>query len=721
MNKKWLFIKVSTNCLKQIILLIILLIVFDAAILLNIPYFRQIMSVVFISLAPGVLILMCLDTGAISFNKKFVFCVGLSIIFLILVGLFNHMFVFWRHSFQPLSLPALLVSINVFLVMFAGICLIKKKNMLEQERVIQIKLSFTEILVAIITAIFPLIIVISISYMNVLNENKLLLLALASLPPALIVLCRMRGMISGKAWPFIIYMLSLGIVIMGPLRGEYLILSGDADFEYLLFNITSTAQAWLSHYGNPINSCLSVGLIHTIYQNLLGTSVEWTYKYLSPLLISIVPLIIYEISIISLAAFEAFLCAMFFMVSWWNFVFSLNYARGLLGILCISLIVLSMHGKELKPFERRLLTIIFMIGLVLSYYTFSYIFFIILLCGYLISPVLSYFNRLSRGCKTISISFLLLTLVFIFIWQAQVNAYNFKNVVDFLKYSIQSMAKIFLFEAREDSLFQEATGQRLSGPADLINILVYYATLGMIAFGSLYSIWRRKFTMDYLSLIMACLFIWLAIIVTPFIAYGFGIERGYFPTLVILTPAFIVGCSAIGRSMGAIFGKLTNHKLIISQWGIVLAISIISLQLAVNTGLTYQLFGHPRSVLLNSNGLQYNTWYIHKEESAAAQWLIQNKSEYSAINGDAYMGLRVTAANMDISQRINNALFRDDPVKEDGYIFLRYQNVVNKTVIPWYVRKVEDPNIPVSEFEELLKNKNKLYTNSGSEILSYGL
>jgi uncharacterized membrane protein len=156
--------------------------------------------------------------------------------------------------------------------------------------------------------------------------------------------------------------------------------------------------------------------------------------------------------------------------------------------------------------------------------------------------------------------------------------------------------------------------------------------------------------------------------------------------------------------------------------GTIIAISIISLQLVVNTGLTYQVFGNPRSVLFNSKGLQYNSWYIHKEESAAAQWLIQNKSKVSTINGDAYMGLRVTAANKDISQKINNALFREeDPVEQNGYIFLRYQNVVNKTVIPWYVRKVEDPNIPISEYEALLKDKNKLYSNSGSDILSHPL
>ena len=67
--------------------IITLLLLTDLTIILNIPFLRQILGFLFLTILPGLLILQILKLNKIEFLEKFILMWGLSISFLMLFGL----------------------------------------------------------------------------------------------------------------------------------------------------------------------------------------------------------------------------------------------------------------------------------------------------------------------------------------------------------------------------------------------------------------------------------------------------------------------------------------------------------------------------------------------------------------------------------------------------------------------------------------------------------
>ena len=69
------------------VFIILILLLTDLAILLNIPFLRQILGFIFLTILPGLLILQVLKLNKIGSTEKSVLLVGLSISFLMFFGL----------------------------------------------------------------------------------------------------------------------------------------------------------------------------------------------------------------------------------------------------------------------------------------------------------------------------------------------------------------------------------------------------------------------------------------------------------------------------------------------------------------------------------------------------------------------------------------------------------------------------------------------------------
>ena len=141
----------------------------------------------------------------------------------------------------------------------------------------------------------------------------------------------------------------------------------------------------------------------------------------------------------------------------------------------------------------------------------------------------------------------------------------------------------------------------------------------------------------------------------------------------------------------------------------------MSLNLSVATGITYQIFNDPHSVILNSKGLQYNLWYIHYQEISAGTWLIQNGDEKLPVYGDSYISLRFSPLSNERTIYAINTFFKNNESVNKSYIFLRYQNVVDHNVYSWYPRRGGDAK-PLADYSGLFVSKNEIYDNGGSEV-----
>jgi len=104
MNKDYLvFITVITS----------LIISANLSIILNIPYFRQIIPFILLTFVPGILIIQLLKLEHLKNLEKLVLSVGLSLIFITSVGLITN-YVFF--SSKPLNVPNILIIMDILLI-----------------------------------------------------------------------------------------------------------------------------------------------------------------------------------------------------------------------------------------------------------------------------------------------------------------------------------------------------------------------------------------------------------------------------------------------------------------------------------------------------------------------------------------------------------------------------------------------------------------------------
>ncbi|MCK4731902.1 MAG: DUF2206 domain-containing protein, partial [Methanophagales archaeon] len=128
------------------------------------------------------------------------------------------------------------------------------------------------------------------------------------------------------------------------------------------------------------------------------------------------------------------------------------------------------------------------------------------------------------------------------------------------------------------------------------------------------------------------------------------------------------------------------------------------------TGVTYQMFGYQRAITLNSEGEQYDLYYVPDQESYGARWLRDNgELKNTMIYTDLVGGNRLIS-QAGIRWYDGHSLLEEDK-KINGYIYLRYYNVVDDKLLD---RQNEEHNI--AEYQDKFVGKNRIYASGGSEI-----
>ena len=125
----------------------------------------------------------------------------------------------------------------------------------------------------------------------------------------------------------------------------------------------------------------------------------------------------------------------------------------------------------------------------------------------------------------------------------------------------------------------------------------------------------------------------------------------------------------------------------------------------------YQAFNFPEAVVINAEGHEYDSLYVHDQESSAAKWLYQNHNPNSIINTD-YTGYhRLVSEGGRAARPFNDLSLLDKEKGIEGYIYLRYFNVVNGKLLDSEYEIHE-----VADYAYRLLPKNKIYSNGGSDI-----
>lgn len=695
------------------ILILILIFTTDIAILLNVPFLREILGFFSLTILPGLLAIQTLKLNQISPAEKLVLSIGLSISFLMFFGLLiNNLSLNLGYQI-PLSTTPLLISLNIAFIAFAiiGYSINKNKIYLLPD----INLTTYEKLFLIVPILFPALGTYGMHIMNGSNNNSILMLLLFLIPTYITFVCFFNNKFPSRLYPVLILSISISLLLLMSLRSNHL-MGIDTHMEYFFFQTTLSNLYWDAFGNSVLDTCLAISLLPTIYQSILNTNPEFLFKILFSLLFSISPLAIYILSKRYVGDLYGFLSSFFFM-SASNFLMTPIYARTNIAILFFVILMMSIFNNKIDALTKRILFIVFITSIILSHYSTTYLLFLIFLGTFIAVEIISKKLTLDRRIRGTTIV-LLFTLIFL--WHSLLTGATFSYGVMFIEHAIQSLTTFFMPDSRGLSvrtIFGESIWQKtIPFQIEFIFTWLTFAFIGVgivtllmkykeMSFPELIhkkkDFLKQKFEVEYsvIALVFAALF--LILVVTPYLSVGYSLERTHFLGIVVLSVFFVIGGVIISRYL-----KVRPYLTILF---------VLIPYFLLTSGAMYQMFDVPRMVTLNSEGKFYDMYYISDQESYGAKWLKLYNQNKKKVYTDFYGRFRLMSqAGFPPNSMNGDSITKHEKI--DGYIFLRHYNIINDKLVGRNKSSQVIMLYNKTEFDDIFIEMRSIYDNGGSEV-----
>jgi uncharacterized membrane protein len=711
----------------------------NLAVLINVPFLRQIMGFIFLTILPGLLIQRILKLNKLGFTEKLILSVGLSISFLMFFGmLFNTISISFGYE-SPLSTVPILIFFSFVVTLMGVFVYIINKNTVFH--IPSFNLETSEKGLLIVSMIFLALSIIGSYLIKTSSNNSILLVLIIGIPIFTVFICAVNNKIPPRIYPVVIFFISLSLILMKALRSNH-ILGIDVHEEYYIFQSIVNNMHWDILRHNALDACLSISLLPTIYKLYLNVNPEIFFNVFYVLLFSLTPLIVFVISKKYIGDFYAFLASLFFMFQA-RFIFSAGCARTNLAILFFALAMMTVFSNKIDPVKKRILLIVFTASCIVSHYSTTYIYFVILFVTYIGIEV---FSRKYTLKKTISLTGIILFFSIIFVWYSQVTVTAFDAGVHFVGNTLKELQNFFVLESRGD--VQALLGQGIAEKGvphkiefiftwlifaftaiGIISLIKKYTEMSFPELSSKKKIFlKEKFEVEYSLVALACCALLVVMVVFPHIAVGYAMDRLYCMVTIILSVFFVIGWIVTVERFpffltykNCLQKKYSENKFPIEVMkkksscikfkvyvGVLLV--LIPYYLCV-TGFMYQAFGYPRQIILNSEGEQADDVLVYDQESYAANWLNTFRNDQLSIYTD-FPGQRRLVSQGHISPDvISHYWFSTKFPKIDGYIYLRLSNIKNGKLKDYYNKEYN-----MVDFIHILKLKNDIYDSGYSRI-----
>jgi uncharacterized membrane protein len=714
-------------------LLFLLLIIFitDYTCYFNIPFLRQIFGFIFLTFLPGFILIHFFNINNIGTTVKCVLSVGLSVSFVMFSGLLLNTFLPLFGYQQPLSAISLLLFLNSILILLITIILYRSDYV---STFTEIQLSRLEKIYLIVPVLLPALSIFGIYQMNITNNNMYIILLLLIIPIYIISICLFNYKFPQRLYPFVIWTISISLLLLMALRSNYII-GYDAHQEYIFFRRTLESLYWTIQGDSLLDATLSISLLPTIYASIINSSPELIFKIFSSLLFSVSPVVVFAISNKYIGKFYSFLASLFFIFQA-NFLTTAANARTNIAILFCMLFLMTLFNDKINSIKKTMLLIVFLISIIVSHYSTAYIFLIIILATYVGTNLLS---RKYDFKNVFNFNLIMLCAVLIFFWYSQITQVPFDMSVKFISNIISAFNDFFREDMRSSSISAMlGSGITQKGIPHKIEFLFTWLSFVLIGLGILTLVKRRKemsfaglhkpeylttkFEIDFFLIALVCVGLLFVMVIFPNVSMGYSTERLYGLTSVVLCIFFVIGGIVFSKYLNRLikFIKIKGQSIKTKeiQPYIILLLVLIPYYFCV-TGVTYQMFGFPRSVILNERGETSDFLIVHDQEVIGAKWLNHNctnvqdnETKNIVVHTDYFGDVRILSG-WDISNQplISKSFFLDNNIVTDGYIYLRYTNVVSKRVYPYWLM-----NQDIEDLCHLYINKAEIYNNGGSEI-----
>ena len=694
------------------------------AIGLNIFVFRQIMVFVYLSFIPGFVLLKILNLKETSVVDTVLFSAGLSIAFLMFIGLLINESYITLGIPQPLSTTPLTIVLS-FITLILFFCGYRRDLSENLNSIGRNLIDFKPIIVKSAILVLPAL----LGLVGALYIDQPVLLLMVITIAALFALSVFSArLISSKLYPLVVFSISMALAFHLLLVSRYII-GYDSQVEYYVFRLTSINGYW---HLLPVNinamseavldSMLSLTILPTIYSSLMNINGEILFKVFYPFVFSLVPVTLYQIFERQIGKSGSLLSTLFFISGQAVFygVEPLGLNRQVVAEFFLVLSILIFLSKKISVGKRRLLLIVFGAALAVSHYSIMFIYLVLVFSIYAISKIKSKPDNVLNSAMVLSLFIVAFSWYSLTITPLTTLSQFFQSVFSNFFQDLYSPA------ARPSGIF---TLHPIFNYASMIDWVFFYAAHFFILVGILLLLFKpAKTRLDptYRTIAILSAVILFVSVAVPNVAPALNFARFYAITLLFLAPCFVLGGETLvgisenvlrralrQRSLSNAYSKMSTVMLcgvligyFLTQSGFINCISgasPLSFSLDYNRIRTSTNPNEANSIIFYAN-------FIPDQDVFSAVWLSKNRIESSMIYADYRSADGVLTSYGLIPKQQISSLTNTTMLEKGGFIYLRQLNVVNG-IIP-----TTRAPFNTSEIYPLLNKTNLIYSNGNSEV-----
>lgn len=703
---------------------------------------RQIVCFLYLAFVPGTLIIRLMK---LNFRgaKRILCSLGLSMSFLLITGFLINMAGVAAgrpESFAPAAAPV--ICLATFLASIVLYCRERKADSPKDGcfspvayfRGLQVK----DLNQLLFLTLLPVTSALGAGAVNLYKENRVLLflIAIIAVTATMILFDRL---VEAKYHRYAIVMMAIALLWHWSLITPYLV-GGDVHAEFYFFKLVTQSSYWNYHISNDYNAMLSITVLPAIYSIFTGLDPIWVFKLAYPVIYSFVPLALYEIYVSQVNKKEAFLSVFLFMSMVVFFSIMPALCRQQVAEMFLVLYLLLLLDIEAGGFQRALLMVVFVVSMVVSHYSLTYIFCFCCVFSAAASwiekriPTVVPLKMLKsvrreweeslryRGSPAyggfMTAHFITLILVLTITWYLFISSGSiFYHALRIGDHIYTNLKDIFEIESRNPYVLQAFGLSKTHGGEISWKIARYvqYVTQFFIVAGFLKTLKNIKdssFNRTYIYMSMSVFTVLGFCVVIPQFSEVLNIDRFYHIALLFLSPFCILGGKQIINFIANLMGKkispLKSDRVIPG----ILACLVIAPYFLFQSGFVFEVTGAtPTSVALNQE-MDYHRF--KKQEILGKNWLFPRINGDSKIYADIY-GDRLLYE--DLWGRVWRMWGDTDRVPGGSYIYLRDINVNRQKI-----RKNEKElytYVDISQsvlYKNILEKGDLVYSNGACQV-----
>lgn len=709
---------------------------------IHIPIIRQLISFIYLTFVPGIIILRILNLHKLSNIEALLYTVGLSIAILMFTGLFMNMVYPFFSISGPISITPLIITISAIVLVLCVLSYMRDKDFSDSSFI-----DFGEILSppALFLCLIPFLAIFGTYLMN-FYQNNIILMFLIIIIMLVFILIAFGKFIPTKLYPLAVFVIALSLLYHKSLISMNL-WGCDIRYEYYLCNLVKMNSIWDPTMPGACNAMLSLVILAPIYSIVSNMDLTWVFKIIYPFLFSLVSLGLYRIYQKQTNDKIAFLACFFFVSQFTFYTEMVTLARQEIAELFLVLFILLMVDKGLNKMNRSFLFIVFGISLAVSHYGLSYIYMFCLIFAWLIlvsmenpaiqklgNDLYSKFDRYKNKevttnpiasnikNRTISSTFVLLFTTFTLIWYMNVSSSSvFNIIVNISNHVASSIFTDFLNPEAAQGL--DIIMRKMSSPVREVTKYLYLLTQFFIAIGIITLLLKRRdpiferFDKNYNAFSILNFLICISAIGLPYFASSLNTTRLYHITLLFLSPFCVLGAEVVLKQISKLSDFISHpciKQSIIMQTPFKVLSVILVIFFLFNAGFIHEIVGdEPASISLNSS---MDLALFNENEVSGAMWLLNSIDDSSKVYFDLYGGMLFLAYRGPEFGRwlegdINNRQLKT-LVSADAYVYLRSLNIDAEKIL---VRYGKGDNDYLSIQCLILYNRCKIYDSGDAQ------